>query len=115
MVAKRVDAGNSKRRRRPPAATPEAREMQLQALAYDLVEQRLLDGTATAQEVTYFLKSSSRREKLELERLEQQKRLDEAKISQIGSMQGQEQLLRDAMRAFTEYSGGEVPDEDDPL
>ena len=36
-----------------PALTPEARENQLIALATDLVEQRLLDGTASSQETTY--------------------------------------------------------------
>ena len=39
-----------------PALSPETRENQLISLAYDLVEERLLNGTATSQETTYFLK-----------------------------------------------------------
>ena len=48
-----------------PALTPEARENQLISLAIDLVEQRLIDGTASAQETTHFLKLASRKAKLE--------------------------------------------------
>ena len=43
-----------------PALHPENREMQLTALAYDAAEQRLRDGTASAQEIVYFLKLGSR-------------------------------------------------------
>ena len=43
-----------------PAITPEGREKQLISLAMDLAEQRLLDGTASAQEVTHFLKLGSK-------------------------------------------------------
>lgn len=39
-----------------PAFSPEARENQLIAMAYDLAEQHLRDGTATSQEITHFLK-----------------------------------------------------------
>ena len=53
-----------------PALTPEAREGQLIALATDLVEQRLRDGTATSQEVVHFLRLGSMRERLEREKLE---------------------------------------------
>ena len=38
------NSGTTKKLR--PAINPEAREAQLTALAFDLVEQRLLDGTA---------------------------------------------------------------------
>ena len=36
----------------------------------DLAEQRLRDGTASSQEVTYWLRLGSRKEKLEQEMLE---------------------------------------------
>ena len=58
-----------------PALTPEARENQLIALAVDLVEQRLLDGTASSQETTHFLKLGSMRNRLEMEKLEEENRL----------------------------------------
>ena len=59
---------NSNKKAMRPAMTPEAREQQLIALAVDLVEQRLIDGTASAQETTHFLKLASRKAKLEAER-----------------------------------------------
>ena len=111
MVAKRVDAGNNKPRR-PPAATPEVREIQLQSLAYDLAEQRLRDGSASAQEITYWLKAGSRREQAELHQLEQETLLKEARVKQIASSANQERLLQEAIRVFTVYSGGDVPDEE---
>lgn len=103
-MGKRSDAGN-KASPRPPSKTPEGREIYLQALAFDLAEKRLLAGEASAQEIVYLLKQSTLREKLELERIQNDNLLAQAKIGQIASTQGQEQLLREAMAAFTEYRG----------
>ena len=111
MVAKRD--GNSATPRRRPATTPEGREQQLGSYAYDLAEKQLLDGTASAQVITYFLKSNSIRERIELERLKNENLLTQAKIAQAGQADRMEGLLTDAMRAFTEYRGGDVEDEDD--
>ena len=52
-----------------PALSPEARENQMAALAMDLVEQRLRDGTASSQETTHFLKLVSSTAKLQQEKL----------------------------------------------
>lgn len=110
MVAKRVNAGNSEPRRRP-ATTPEAREQQLGSLAFDLAERQLMDGTASAQVITYFLKANSIRERKELARIEQDNLLTQAKISQSSSVNKMEALLENAMKAFTTYSGHD-PEED---
>lgn len=112
MAGKRADASNSAPRR-PVAKTPEGREAQLQSLAYDLVEKRLLEGTASATETTYLLKSADSRTKLELARIENQNLLDQARIEQIKSSQGQEVLLEKAMKAFTQYSGKDAEEDDD--
>lgn len=111
MVAKRIDADSNKPRR-PPAATPEVRELELQSLAYDLAERRLRDGSASAQEITYWLKASSRKEQLELKQLEQDTLLKAARVEQIAATAGQAELLKAAMAAFTEYRGQDVFDED---
>jgi len=111
MVAKREPAGNSKPRR--PATTPEGREQQLGALAYDLAEQQLANGTASAQVQVYFLKANSVREKLELERLRKENLLTEAKIATAGQGDRMEMLLTDAMAAFTTYQGGGRDDDED--
>lgn len=113
MVAKREPAGRTQPRRSRPATTPELREQQLGSLAYDLAEEQLRDGSASAQVITYFLKSNSVREKLELERVKNENLLTQAKIAQAGQADRMEGLLVDAMRAFTEYKGGDVEDEDE--
>lgn len=112
MVAKREPAGNSRPRQRP-ATTAEGREQQLGSYAYDLAEKRLLDGSASASEVIYFLKANSIRERKELARLENENLLTKAKIAQAGQADRMEGLMRDAMQAFTEYKGGEVEEDDD--
>ena len=77
----RVKAPSESTPRRPmrPALTPEARENQLISLAIDLVEQRLLDGTASSQETTHFLKLATSKAKLERERFELENELIKAK------------------------------------
>lgn len=98
-------------RRRAPAATPEAREAQIGNLAYDLVERKILDGSASSTEVVYFLKSNSRRERLERERLLNENELLKAKVEQLQSMGSSEQLYRDAIEAFSNYAGRKTEDD----
>lgn len=95
----------------PPATTPEEREQQLTALAYNLVEQRLLDGTATSQETTYFLNLGSTTRRLQEEKLRLESKLLAAREEQLGKGDRMEELLDRAVRAFKGYSGEEVPPE----
>lgn len=97
----------------PPATTPEEREQQLTALAYNLVEQRLLLGTATSQETTYFLNLGSVTKRLQEEKLRKENILLEARTDQIGKGDRMEELLERAVRAFKGYSGEEVPPEEE--
>lgn len=115
MPARRKDTGNGAQQHAPgpPALTPEEREQQLTALAYNLVEQRLLDGTATSQETTYFLKLGGVRTRLEDEKLRKENILLEARTEQLGKGDRMEELLERAVRAFKGYSGEEVPPEED--
>lgn len=53
--------GSSKKIR--PALTPEARELQMISLAVDLAERQLLEGTASSQVITHYLKLGSSRER----------------------------------------------------
>lgn len=96
-----------------PALTPESRENQLIALATDLVEQRLRDGTATSQEVCHFLKLGSMREKLEREKLEGEVAVARAKVAAYESQARSEELFKDALRAFTRYSGHTGPEDNE--
>ena len=70
---------------RRPAITPEARENQLIALAVDLAERQLLEGTASSQVITHYLKLGSTKERIEKEILEKQKELIMAKTESINS------------------------------
>lgn len=99
--------------RTSPAMSPEARENQLIAMAYDLAEQRLRDGTASAQEVTHFLKMGSTKERLEREIMAEQKKLVTAKTGAYDAQQRSDQIYKEAVDAFRSYvSGGEVYEED---
>lgn len=107
-------SGNSAKRR--PALTPEAREQQLIDAAVNLAEQQLLDGTASSQVITHYLKLATAKERLERKILEQQAELMAAKTKQI---QNQEEfgVLYEraiaAMRTYGGHGGEEEPDEPD--
>lgn len=70
-----------------------------------MVEQRLLDGTASAQEVTHFLKLGSMRERLEREKLEEENRLLKAKTENLQSQKRVEELYSQALNAMRNYAG----------
>ena len=89
-----------------PALTPKARQNQLIALATDLVEKRLIEGTASSQETTHFLKLATQEAKLKVKILEKQEELISAKTESIKSSQRTEELYRDAIIAMRKYSGG---------
>ena len=86
-----------------PALTAEGRENQMIALAVDLAEKQLREGTASSQVITHFLKLGSTRERLEQEILEEQKKLVQAKTENLESMKKQEELYNKALAAMTSY------------
>lgn len=88
-----------------PAITPEGRENQMCALAIDLAEKQLREGTASSQVITHFLKLASTKDKLEKEILEKQKELLVAKTEALQSTQRIEELYANAIDAMKEYSG----------
>jgi hypothetical protein len=92
-------------RKRRPATTPEARENQLVALAVDLVEKQLREGTASSQVVTHYLRLGSSREKLEQERLAKENELLDAKVEAMASAKRVEELYAQALAAMRSYAG----------
>lgn len=94
-----------------PALTPEGRENQLIALAMDLVEQRLRDGTASSQETTHFLKLGSTNAKLEKERLVEENKLLRAKTKAIEDQKELKEIYADAIKALQNYRGEGNDDE----
>ena len=102
--AKAVSSSTSSKKLRP-ALTPEARENQMISLAVDLAEKQLMEGTASSQVITHYLKLGSTKEKIEKEILEKQKQLIEAKTQSLQSAQRIEELYTDALKAIRRYSG----------
>ena len=94
-----------------PPMTQEAREMQMVSLATDLAEQRLRDGTASAQEITYYLRLGSQRDRLEREMLEAKNELLIAKKDALKAAEKSEQLYAEVLKAFSLY-GGYASDEE---
>ena len=76
-----------------PALTPEAEEDELVALAFNLVRERLANGTTKA--------------KLEKQLLEKEVELKAAKTESIKSSQRSDELYQEAIKAFRGYSGQE--------
>lgn len=102
-----------KRRTRRPATTDDGREKQLISLAVDLAERQLIEGSASSQVITHFLKLASTREKLEQERLQRENLLLSAKVDQLASAKRIEELYETALNAMRTYAGREVEQYDD--
>lgn len=95
-----------------PALTPEARENQMISLAVDLAEKQLLDGTASSQVITHYLKLGTQREMLERQRLEHENKLLVAKTEALQSAKRSEELFAKAIAAMKKYAGqGSADDE----
>lgn len=75
------------------------------AAAVDLAEKQILEGTASSQVITHYLKLGSSREKLEQERLANENELLIAKKEQMASADRIEELFSAAINAFKGYSG----------
>lgn len=88
-----------------PALTPEGRENQMIALAMDLAEQQLRDGTASSQLITEFVKRGSEKARLENEKLREENRLLRARTENIESAKEVEKLYKEALEAMRDYSG----------
>ena len=94
-----------------PATTPESRENQMIALAMDLVEQRLRDGTASSQETTHFLKLASPKNRLEIEKLRLENEHTAAKTKALADSEEIKVLYEEALKAMSRYGGHGDDDE----
>ena len=112
MASRQNSSGLSEKPKRPPAKTPESREKQMIALAFDVAEERLRNGTASAAEITHFLKLGTIREEMEREQLEHKNLLIRAQIESYETNKTIEELYRKALSAMKEYSG-RAEDEDE--
>ena len=88
-----------------PALTPDGREGRMIALAMDLVEQRMRDGTASSQETTHFLKLATDKAKQESEVLRLQAELLRAKAELISAQSETGKKYDRVLQALSRYSG----------
>lgn len=108
----KVNAGTSgsinKRRK---AINPETREQQLIDLATNLAEQQLLQGTASSQVITHYLKLGTVKAQYEVEKLKRENQLMEAKTKQITSSEEMKSMVEKAIKAMKKYQGNGDPDD----
>lgn len=98
----------------PPATTLEGREDQLIEATMNLVERRIHEGTASAQETVHFLRLGSVRNQLEQDKLRHENEVLKTRVIEMESRKNSGELYEKALQAFKGYSGQEPidPDED---
>ena len=110
---KKVKAKNEEPKKRRPALTPEARENQLVALAVDLAERQLIEGTASSQVITHYLKIGSTEQKKRMEHLEAENALLRVKAENLERASKIEDLYKEAIDVFKIYRGERRPPDDE--
>ena len=93
--------------------SPEARENQLISEAVDLAEEQIINGTASSQVITHFLKLGSMKERLEREKLQNENELLKAKVKNLESAERSEEMYRKVINAMREYSGNGIDYDED--
>lgn len=88
-----------------PAETLEARENQLISEAIALAEKQMLEGTASSQVITHYLKLGTTRARLENEKLKSENDLLKAKVETLQSQQRSEELYEQVINAMRRYQG----------
>ena len=102
---------NSRPRRRR-ARKLANRENQLIQMAYDLAEERLMNKTASAQEIVHFLKMGTAKTQLEKRKLETETALLESKKSAVDATKRSEEKYQEAITAIRTYQGTNDADDE---
>lgn len=89
----------------PAYESEEALENAMISAATRLAYQQLMDGTASSQVITHYLKLGSTKERIEQDILRKQAKLIDAKTESIKDQKKSEKLYQDALNAFRTYSG----------
>jgi len=92
-------------KKQQPARTPQGRENQLVALATELAEKQMRDGSASSQVITHYLKLGSMKDQIEKDILVEKKKLITAQTAAIQSGKNVEELYKNAISAMRKYSG----------
>lgn len=88
-----------------PAKTSEGREDQLIHAAMDLVEWRIHNGLASAQETVHFLKLGSTKSRLEERKLENEVVVLQARVEEMKARTSSEAMYKEVLEAMRVYSG----------
>lgn len=107
----KVKNTSSTTRKTRPAISPEGRENQMIALAVDLAEKQLRDGTASSQVITHYLKLGATVAKLDVQLKMKELELMQAKTDNLKSVKRSEELMEEAIKAFRRYNGQGDQDE----
>lgn len=108
---KSIDSGSDEMYK--PALTPEAREDQLIALAMNVAEQQMRDGTASPQLIAHFLKAGSSKGRFEVEKLRRENELLEAKTESIKAAKQTAELYENALAAMRDYGASMFGNQDE--
>jgi len=95
------------------ATTPEGREQQLIALAVDVAEDQMRNGTASAQVITHYLKMGSSREAIELELKREEIAVAKQRRLLMESQQRIEAVYEEALAAMKHYAGDTSENKDE--
>lgn len=98
-------------RRQAPAKTVEGREQQMMALAMDLAEKKLRDGTASNMLICHFLKQATVQAELEKEKIRADVEWRKAQVKSIADQKSIEESYNKAIEALKTYQG--IQGEDD--
>lgn len=104
--------GEKSGRKQAPARSVEGREQQMIALAMDLAEKKLRDGTASNQLICHFLKLATVNEELDRENTKADVELKKAKVKTIESQKNMEEVYEKAINALKRYQGNNYEEED---
>lgn len=108
MAKRASDEQKASQNIRRKALSPDARENQLIALAMDTAEERMLNGTASSQEIVHFLRLGSSLVKLQKEEIRERIELDKSKVKAIESAEEYKKLYEEAIKAMKSYGGGSL-------
>ena len=98
---------------REPPITDAEQLRNMQRLAFDLLEQRLLAGTASSQEVTTIIKAASELERLEIEKKQKEIEMLTAKTKLINTQESTVEKTQEVLDELRLYRGmGKQLDED---
>lgn len=112
MRKMKVVAPSLPKRKMKAAESVEELEDQMFSMAYELAKKQMEEGTISSQNLNFFLKLGSSRERLEREILVKQKEQIEAKTDNLRSSAKSEELYAKAIEAMSRYSGYRDDEED---